>query len=432
MEVIETPTETPIKANPQGTTQQGCVSSSTKTEVIVFLVTDKPNTRHLNVNDNDDENEDTWINPFLDDAGAYSRDASLYIAAVYFDHARIYAKSSKQLGSLDSLIRDTIQPPCAMVVDTLQHFATKEGHSITDLEVLEKAFSPRDGWKELAKSIGPWTGYGDAEVKFKEIGEAFMLEVARLAKDMKEPLEMTLFRLRRDLRKCTEPFHNRNELARYLENALHNMEAETGTLEEDYRAIVQDLLRMKDTYRNIRKGFTKHKCLARNLREEVAAALKRARDSYNGDVATLTGNALKAHIQGIIDQALNENDLHSLNGDFDYTERWATVGAVMFYRQYQHLQTFIEQADRCDARARDLFLAFDPEDSEEADREEEAELRPMQGLTEDNLRRATEGRPELTAEDEAPDADLIDMVARAASNGEDLEEIEDDLEELAE
>ncbi|RMY14227.1 hypothetical protein D0868_01571 [Hortaea werneckii] len=371
--------------------------------------------QHGDLNVNDDENEDTWVNPFLDDAGAYSRDASLCMAAGYFDHARIYAKFSKQLDSLDSLIRDTIQPPCAMVVDTLQHFATKEGHSITDLEVLEKAFSPRDGWKELAKSIGPWTGYATAEAKFEEIGEAFMLEVARLAKDMKEPLEMTLLRLRRDLRECTEPFHSRNELARYLENALHNMEAEPGTLEEDYEAMVEDLLRMKETYRNIRKGFTKYKCLARSLREEVAAALRRARGSYNGDT-----------------RALNHNDLHALNGDFDYTERWATVGAVMFYRQYQHLQTFIEQADRCDARARDLFLAFQPEDSEEADREEEAELHPTHGLTEENLRRATEGRPEVTAEDEVPDADLIDTVARAASHGEDLEEIEDDLEELAE
>lgn len=148
-------------------------------------------------------------------------------------------------------------------------------------------------------------------------------------------------------------------------------------------------------------------------------------------MATLTGDACQAHVQGIIGQAVDQNDLHSLNGDFDYTERWATVGAVMFYRQYQHLQTFIEQADRCDARARDLFLAFRPEDSAEADREEEAELHPTQGLTEDNLRRATEGRPEVTAEDEVPDGDLIDAAARAASHGEDLE-IEDDVEELAE
>ncbi|KAI6813793.1 hypothetical protein KC340_g16331 [Hortaea werneckii] len=379
MEVIETPTETPIKTNPQGTTPQG----------------------HLNANDNDDENEDAWENPFVDEAGAYSRDGSLYIAGVYFEHARIYAKFSKQLESLDSLVRDTIQPPCAMVVDTIQHFATKEGHSITDLEVLEKAFNPGDGWKELAKSIGPWTDYGDAEAKFEEIVEAFLLEVARLAKDMKKPLEMTLFHLRRDLRQCTEPFYTRNELARYLESALHNIEAEPGTLEDDYDAIIQDLVRMKETYRIIRKGFTKYKCVART------------------------------HVQGIIGQAVDQNDLHSLNGDFDYTERWATVGAVMFYRQYQHLQTFIEQADRCDARARDLFLAFRPEDSAEADREEEAELHPTQGLTEDNLRRATEGRPEVTAEDEVPDGDLIDAAARAASHGEDLE-IEDDVEELAE
>ncbi|KAI7498242.1 hypothetical protein KC367_g5253 [Hortaea werneckii] len=380
MEVIETPTETPIKTNPQGTTPQG----------------------HLNANDNDDENEDAWENPFVDEAGAYSRDGSLYIAGVYFEHARIYAKFSKQLESLDSLVRDTIQPPCAMVVDTIQHFATKEGHSITDLEVLERAFNPGDGWKELAKSIGPWTDYGDAEAKFEEIVEAFLLEVARLAKDMKKPLEMTLFHLRRDLRQCTEPFYTRNELARYLESALHNIEAEPGTLEDDHDAIIQDLVRMKETYRIIRKGFTKYKCVART------------------------------HVQGIIGQAVDQNDLHSLNGDFDYTERWATVGAVMFYRQYQYLQTFIEQADRCDARARDLFLAFRPEDSAEADREEEAELHPTRGLTEDNLRRATEGRPEVTAEDEVPDGDLIDTAARAASHGEDLEVIESDSEELAE
>ncbi|OTA32844.1 hypothetical protein BTJ68_06826 [Hortaea werneckii EXF-2000] len=181
MEVIETPTETPVKTNPQGTTQQG----------------------HLNVNDNDDENEDTWENRYYEDAWAY------------FNQAKIHTKFMKQLDSLDKRICKALTPPSGMVVDTIRHFATKAGHPISSLEEIEEEYYGIGGWKEFAKKLGPSTDYKDYKTTYEELEDAFLLKVARLAEDSKRPLKKILHQLRRDLKRCHEPFATLTELTTF-------------------------------------------------------------------------------------------------------------------------------------------------------------------------------------------------------------------------
>ncbi|RMY76901.1 hypothetical protein D0863_01648 [Hortaea werneckii] len=362
MEVIETPTETPIKANPQGTTQEGCVSSSTETEVIVFLVTDKPNTRHLNVNDNDDENEDTWENRYYEDAWAY------------FNQAKIHTKFMKQLDSLDKRICKALSPPAAMVVDTIRHFATKARHPISSLEEIEEEYYGIGGWKEIASKLGPSTDYKDYEATYEALEDAFLLKVARLAEDSKRPLKRILHQLRRDLQRCHKPFATLKELTSFLDNAVRHAEAEPDAIYQQYLDMSNDFVSMREAYRNLRRGFTKYKCLAKSTREELETALSKIQESYDGDWATLTEEGRDKHLASMAHKALDPDNMHSLNGDFDYMNVWDSIGALMFFRQYQHLQAFIDQADECASYARDLFAVVDEEANAEADREEEAEL----------------------------------------------------------
>ncbi|RMZ30665.1 hypothetical protein D0859_05249 [Hortaea werneckii] len=283
MEVIETPTETPVKTNPQGTTQQG----------------------HLNVNDNDDENEDTWENRYYEDAWAY------------FNQAKIHTKFMKQLDSLDKRICKALTPPSGMVVDTIRHFATKAGHPISSLEEIEEEYYGIGGWKEFAKKLGPSTDYKDYKT--------------------------TAYNL--------------------LDNALRYAEAEPNAIYQQYSDMLNDLLCMREAYRNLRRGFTKYKCLAKSTREEFA----------------------DRHLASMADKIFDPDNMHGLN-DLDYMDSWDSIGALMFFRQCQNLQAFIDQADECASYARDLFAVVDEEANAEADREEEAELQQLPALTQDNLR----------------------------------------------
>ncbi|RMY71422.1 hypothetical protein D0863_05173 [Hortaea werneckii] len=229
-------------------------------------------------------------------------------------------------------------------------------------------------------------------------------------------------------------------LTTFLDNALRYAEAEPNAIYQQFNDLTNDLLCMREAYRNLRRGFTKYKCLAKSTREELASALSKIQGSYNGDWATLAVEGRDRHLASMADKILDPDNMHGLN-DLDYMDSWDSIGALMFFRQYQHLQTFIDQADECASYARDLFAVVDEEANAEADREEEAELQQLPDLTQDNLRafadrqenqrQAADRRPDVLAEDEAPDVDLLDAAARAAMHEEDEDEDlpVDDLEE---
>ncbi|GAB1727667.1 hypothetical protein NU195Hw_g7369t1 [Hortaea werneckii] len=374
-------------------------------------------TRASNVND--DENEDTWENRYYEDAWAY------------FNQAKIHTKFMKQLDSLDKRICKALTPPSAMVVDTIRHFATKAGHPISSLGEIEEEYYGIGGWKEIASKLGPSTDYTDYKTTYEELEDAFLLKVARLAEDSKRPLKKILHQLRRDLKRCHEPFATLTELTTFLDNALRYAEAEPNAIYQQFNDLTNDLLCMREAYGNLRRGFTKYKCLAKSTREELATALSKIQGSYDGDWATLAVEGRDRHLASMADKIMDPDNMHGLN-DLDYMDSWDSIGALMFFRQYQHLQTFIDQADECASYARDLFAVVDEEANAEADREEEAELQQLPDLTQDNLRafadreenqrQAADRRPDVLAEDEAPDVDLLDAAARAAMHEEDEDE----------
>ncbi|KAI7090020.1 hypothetical protein KC356_g1943 [Hortaea werneckii] len=380
--------------------------------------------QHGDLNVNDDENEDTWENRYYEDAWTY------------FDLAKIHTKFMKQLDSLDKRICTALTPPSGMVVDTIRHFATRVGHPISSLEEIEEEYYGIDGWKEIASKLGPSTDYKDYRTTHDELEDAFLLKVARLAEDSKRPLKKILHQLRRDLKRCQEPFATLTELTSFLDNALRHAEAEPDAIYQQYMEMTNDLLCMREAYRNLRRGFTKYKCLAKNTREELASAFSKIQASYDGDWAALAEEGRDRHLASMADKILDPDNMHGLNEEFDYMDVWEAIGALMFFRQYQHLQVFIDQADECASYARNLFAVVDEEASAEADREEEAELQQRRpDLTQDNLRaladrqenqrQATDRRPDVVAEDEAPDVDLVDAAARAAMHNED-EDLEAD------
>lgn len=85
-------------------------------------------------------------------------------------------------------------------------------------------------------------------------------------------------------------------------------------------------------------------------------------------------------------KALDPDNMHGLNEEFDYMDVWDAMSVLMFFRQYQHLQAFIDQADECASYARDLFAVVDEEANAEADRQEEAELQQLPDMTQENLK----------------------------------------------
>ncbi|GAB1739491.1 hypothetical protein NU219Hw_g4445t1 [Hortaea werneckii] len=341
-EMIEAHTKAPVKKVTQVGTHQG------------------------NLGVNDDENEDTWENLYHDDAGAF------------FNQAKIHTKFMKQLDSLDKRICKALTPPSAMVVDTIRHFATKAGHPISSLEEIEEEHYGIGGWKEIAGKLGPWTDYKDYETTYEGLEDAFLLKVARFAEDSKRPLKKILHQLRRDLKRCHEPFATLTELTSFLDNAVRHAEAEPGAIYQQYVDRMHDILSMREAFRNLRRGFTKYKCLAKSTREELATGLSKIQESYDGDWATLTEEGRDRHLASMVDKVMDPDNMHGLNEEFDYMDVWDAIGSLLFFRQYQHLQAFIDQADECASCARDLFAVVDEEANAEADREEEAELQPLQ------------------------------------------------------
>lgn len=261
-------------------------------------------------------------------------------------------------------------------------------------------------WQKFVDQLGPWTESQDLDRLFACTCDAFLLQVAHLAAEIRLPLRHLYNTLMQDIDACPMSFHSPAALAR----GVTGMDRDQIIAERT--RLLEPLLNMKMAYKNLRRGLTKFYTSTKHAFDQIEQAVKTVEDASGGGWDDMSTAERERQIQEVIKQSQDPEDIHQLNGAFDYRDKWTQVRALVFSVQYARLAKTRRDVDKCANVVDALYDFIDPR-ANAAAREEDRAQRSLATYQGEEIQEAPV--PDPDAEDDDPGPVDLDLLAAATS-----------------